>query len=293
MFNNRSIVYTGKFSLEGIDTIWIRERHRDIIFLHGEGEELEVREFGTTETEMIRVEQRGSALCLEGGDDRPHLRLGIAGSFGSIGMVKGQRKIELTVPSGFQGQIYAESASGDISLGGMWTLWNLQVKTRSGDSSVGSVRAEHILIESTSGDIDVKEAWGSRQLFSVSGDICLEGGRGRLQAGTTSGDMAMGGMDTWTELESVSGDIGAKFAGITQPVKITTVSGDMDIKIPDDSNVSIEGRTINGDIVAHLGGAQISTLNEHSVSARMGSGSSENTPVMDIQSVSGDICVIN
>ncbi len=67
MFTSSDVVYTGNFSLEGIETIWVRETFRDIVFLHGDGEELLVKEYGNQDTELMRVEQRGTALCFEGG----------------------------------------------------------------------------------------------------------------------------------------------------------------------------------------------------------------------------------
>ena len=288
MFVKQDVVYTGKFSLEGIETIWVREGFRDIVFLHGDGEELIVKEYGNSDTELARAEQRGTALCFEG-SGKPLAYVDIAGIFTTVG----KHKIELTIPSGFKGQIYGESKSGDIFLGGTWELQNLQMKTASGDIGIGRVQAEHILIESASGDIDVEEAWGDRQLFSASGDICLKAGRGSLHVKTKSGDMEVSGLDAKTVLECLSGDIAADFEKVTQPVKITTVSGDADIRIAADSSVNIEGRTVSGDVSVRLPLAQIRSKSEKHVLAHMGSGAIEDTPIMDISSVSGDVCVSN
>ncbi len=290
MFTSNDVVYTGNFSLEGIETIWVKDTYRDIVFLHGDGEELTVKEYGDSDTELMKVEQRGTALCFEG-RGKALLSVSVSGIFG--GMATGQHKIELLIPSGFAGQIYVESKSGDISMSDIWELRNLQMKTASGDAGVGRVRAEHILIESLSGDIDVEEAWGDRQLFSASGDICLKSGRGNLYVKTKSGDVAVGGLDAKTVLESISGDIAAGFAAVTQPVKITTVSGDTDVKIAADSSVNIEARTVSGDISVQLPSAQINQRSGHYVLAHMGSSAVENTPVMDIGSVSGDVRVGN
>ena len=49
MFTSSDVVYTGNFSLEGIETIWVRETFRDIVFLHGDGEELLVKEYRSEE----------------------------------------------------------------------------------------------------------------------------------------------------------------------------------------------------------------------------------------------------
>ena len=290
MFVKHDVVYTGNFSLEGIDTIWVKESFRNIVFLQGDGEELIVKEYGNSETELMRAEQRGTALCFEG-NGKPLVYVGIRGFDFSSGVSVGYHKIELTIPSGFKGQIYGESKSGDVFLEDTWELQNLQIKTASGDINVGRIRAEHILIESASGDICVEEAWGDRQLFSASGDICLKEGRGNLHAKTKSGDMEVGGLNAETVLESISGDIAAGFVAVTQPVKITTVSGDADIKIAADSSVNIEGKTVSGDVSVYLPLAQIISKSEKHVLAHMGSSAVENTPVMYISSVSGDICI--
>lgn len=289
MFVNNHIVYTGNFSLEGIDTIWVKEGFRDIVFLHGDGEELIVREYGNSETELMRAEQRGTALCFEGSGE-PQVYVKIAGIAFSNG-AKAGHKIELTVPSCFKGQIYAETKRGDVFLGGTWELQNLQIKTASGDSNIGRVRAEHILADSISGDIYAEEVWGDRQLFSISGDICLKEGKGNLHIKTKSGDIEAGGLNAETILESISGDIAAGFATVTQPVKITTVSGDTDVKIAVDSSVNIEAKAVSGDVSVCLPLAQISNRSQNHVLAHMGNSAVENTPVMYISSVSGDICV--
>lgn len=290
MFVNHDVVYTGNFSLEGIDTIWVKESFRNIVFLHGDGEELIVKEYGNSETELMRAEQRGTALCFEG-NGKPLVYVGICGIGFSSGVKVGHHKIELTIPSSFKGQIYGESESGDVFLEDIWELRNLQIKTAAGDTNVGRIRAEHILIESATGDICVEEAWGDRQLFSASGDICLKEGRGNLHVKTKSGDMEVRGLNAETVLESISGDIAAGFSTVTQPVKITTVSGDADIKIAADSSVNIEAKTVSGDVSVYLPLAQISSRSEKHVLAHMGNSAVENTPVMYISSVSGDICM--
>lgn len=292
MFTSQDVIYTGSFSLEGIETIWVKETFRDIVLLHGGGEELIVKEYGNPDTELMRAEQRGTALCFEG-RGKALISVSVSSIFCNWGITTGQHKIELLIPAGYKGQIYAESKSGDISMEDVWELQNLQIKTASGDADIGRVRAEHILIESLSGDIDVEEAWGDRQFLSASGDICLKSGRGGLYVKTKSGDMDVNGLDAETLLESISGDISADFAVVTQPVKITTVSGDAFVKIAADSCVSIEARTVSGEISLALPSAQIYNKSNGHVLAQMGSCAAENTPVMDVGAVSGDVCVSN
>lgn len=286
-FGGDDVVYTGKFALDGIKTIWVRSSFHDICFFHTKETELVIKEYGSDGN--AKVERRGEdTLCFDKSDEKHHFWIGRGISIGVF------CKIEMYVPESFRGQIYAESGSGDIVFDSAWSVLNLQIKTHSGDISIKNVKAEHILVESESGDVDVEEAWGDRQIFTHSGDICVAGGTGCMHAKTKSGDMDISGLDAGTKIGSVSGDICAGFRTVNGQVEISTTSGDIDVKIAADSCFGLEAKTVSGDISPHLERMQTGTRGEHYVSAWTGSGMDrQGAPSMHVSSVSGDISLHN
>lgn len=272
------------YSLEGIDTVWVQGCAQDIVFLYGNNAELEIREVMASGASGVQAERKGSALCLYGDRDdvKPFLHRGHL-------TITESEKIELKLPESFRGQVYVENFSGDIRLPGMWDMQNFQVKTKSGDIALGCVRAEHLLLESVSGDIDIKQAIGDTQIYSTSGDIYLEKGNGRLHASTVSGDINAGGMSAKTILESKSGDIEAEFLKITETVKIDSISGDVDIKITAGSCYTLMATAVSGDVDVHINSANIVSDNGHTCQARVGTDVSENSPLVQISTISGDI----
>ena len=276
------------YSLQGTDTIWICGCSQDIRFLHGRAqEELEIREIMWADASGIQAQQKGNALCLYADRDknaffhRGHLA------------ITESEQIELKLPEGFHGQIYAETFSGDIYLIGMWDIKNLQTKTKSGDISIDRVRAEHVLVECVSGDIDVEQAVGDLQLYSTSGDIYLEDGKGNLHGETVSGDINVAGLTAKTILASKSGDIEAGFDKITDVVEMQSISGDIEVAIARGNSYSIDAKTVSGDVNVYIDGVNMVSNNGHSCQARVGKENTDNSPMVQISTVSGDIDVMD
>ena len=276
------------YSLQGTDTIWIRGCSQDIRFLHGSArEELEIKEIMWADANGIEAQQKGNALCLYADRDkntffhRGHLA------------ITESEQIELKVPETFQGQIYAETFSGDVYLIGFWDVENLQMKTKSGDISIDSVRAEHILLESVSGDIDAEQAVGDLQLYSTSGDIYLKDGKGKVHAETVSGDINAAGLVGKTILASKSGDVEADFIKITDVVEMQNISGDVEVTIARGNSYNIAAKAVSGDVNVYLDAANMVSNNGHSCQVKVGQEATDNSPIVQISTVSGDIDVIN
>ncbi len=276
------------YSLQETDTIWIRGCSQDIRFLHGSTQgELEIREIMWADASGIQAEHRGSALCLYADRDK--------NTFfhrGHLAITESQQ-IELKLPEEFQGQIYAETFSGDVYLIGFWDIKNLQMKTKSGDISIGCVRAEHVLVESISGDIDVEQAVGDLQLYSTSGDIYLKDGKGKLHGETVSGDINAAGLVAKTILASKSGDIEVDFVKITDAIEMRSVSGDVEVTVARNNSYNVVANAVSGSVNVYLDAADMVSNSGHSYQARVGQNVTDNSPMVQISTVSGDIDVAN
>lgn len=287
MFGKTQMKGNRNFSLEGIRTIWVTGSFHDIIFFHG-GSELTLEEYLAPNTEIAHVEKRGDALYFEA-DMHPHVTLNLFSEGG------GSERMEFYVPAGFSGQIYAESASGDIDISGDWKIANLQLETASGDIEIGRIAAEHFLVETKSGDIDAEEVWGDRQFFSTSGDVEIGGGSGDIHVQTVSGDIDVAGLSGKTALETVSGDIDARFEKIAQDIEISSISGDLDIRMACGNSYRITAATTSGDLSVHVRDMNVLNENRRNIEAAVGVSSLNraDVPTLSASAVSGDISIFN
>jgi hypothetical protein len=96
-----------------------------------------------------------------------------------------------------------ESTSGDLEIRDL--VGALSLQTTSGDIEVHSAAAL-VSITTTSGNV-MASGLGRAQVRSVSGDVAVDAARGPLDVRTTSGDINLSGVTDSLGLWSVSGDI--------------------------------------------------------------------------------------
>ncbi len=162
-----------------------------------------------------------------------------------------------------------ETTSGDIYFDEI-DLKNLAVKTVSGDQTIYGGKTESIMINSTSGDIDISGILSPLEdiaIHSVSGDIKLKQlSFSKAYFKTVSGDIT-------------AFDVNPK----ANSIEIKTVSGDASISYSSQPSVHVEFSTVSGDI---------QTDGERHFSGKISSASFDigNKPksVLKFKSVSGD-----
>jgi hypothetical protein len=86
------------------------------------------------------------------------------------------------------------------------------------------------------------------RLGSVSGDIDVTGIRGIVRAASVSGDVIMKDVTGSASASSVSGSVDADLAGVdgAGAMKFSSVSGDVVVRIPRNSNADIEMSSLSG-----------------------------------------------
>lgn len=158
------------------------------------------------------------------------------------------------------------TASADVSVGGCSE--KAEVKTASGDITIGT--AKGVSLYSISGDINVKTISDNSMISTVSGEVMVEDSRNTnsLSVETTSGSIDVSKLST---------------KGLAQ---LKSVSGDVDVSLEKDTNLSININTLSGstDIV----GKEISPSGNFKRSVIVGSGGSG---TLEISTTSGDIGV--
>jgi Putative adhesin len=157
------------------------------------------------------------------------------------------------IVSGISAKISAKSVSGDITLDGV----------------TGSVDAKTV-----SGDLEARGIDGDVAFNSVSGDLTLAGGElGHLDARTVSG--------------RVTADIDLRDGG---GLKVTTVSGDVAVRLPADASARVDMRSTSGQVRSGFDGMSASPGPGPAVlSATLGSGAAG----LSLTSMTGDVTLLS
>jgi hypothetical protein len=165
----------------------------------------------------------------------------------------------------FAATVVVEQSSGDLEVDGL--TGDQRYRTASGDVRLGNVSGR-ISVESASGDVDIVAVGAADvTLRTMSGDVELRAGILRsLQATTTSGDLKLAG----------------RLAG-PGPFSIVSVSGDALLAPAGD--VRIEMATLSGDLHSDLGGRVENVRGRRTLTI----GSSG--PTVEFRSMSGDVTV--
>lgn len=178
----------------------------------------------------------------------------VALSRGTMHIVNGFNVCEVTVriPAYAIPHTKLMTTSGDIEVREV-ALADLQITSTSGDIEVELEEEENLSraeIRTTSGDIEAEFCADTAVVTSTSGDVELEGRVDDLTANTISGNIDVDAEVKIVRFKTVSGD--AQFAFQTdaiREVRGSTVSGDIDIDLPDGLGMmSIHTQTRSGDV---------------------------------------------
>jgi hypothetical protein len=215
--------------------------------------------------------------------------------FGSRGV-----RYRITVPSSGQADIHTASGEIDVEgLGGAVSLASVSGDVRAGDLGGG------LTVGTTSGDVELHDIAGKLDVQSISGDIKLENGKiDGATVGTTSGEVQLDGVAGALKLTSVSGDIhvraardgqldvsttsgeiayeGSLASGSTN--KVDTISGDVNLRLPDASGFRLDASTVSGDVGSEFELRDGATA-RRSLSGVAGDGSA----ALTVSTTSGDI----
>jgi hypothetical protein len=152
-----------------------------------------------------------------------------------------------------------------------------------------STRYQFDRLSTASGDISVKDIVGGLKINSASGDVIVDHAQGDVQASTASGDVSVKGIQGTVNANSASGDVEVEIVKLegTSQLKVSTASGDVNLRLPPNPDVEIDMSTVSGSLHTDFP-IEVHTP-EHgpgqSAHGRMGSGTFE----LKATTVSGDI----
>ncbi len=203
--------------------------------------------------------------------------------------------------------IEVTTASGDVRLGRV--SGNLKCGTASGYVKVEEVSAETIEVTTASGDvridrasgnlqcgtasgnITVKAGAGERDLSTASGDISVEGMNGRFSVNTLSGEVRISGESGQGDIETASGDVRLALEELAGSSSVTAASGEVQVRLPEDSAFSFQAESGSGDIDTFFDDALRFSKKGNNAEGVVNGNAAEIT--LKIKTASGDIRVVS
>jgi len=141
-------------------------------------------------------------------------------------------------------------------------------------------------MESVSGDLHLPDITCARLVVSsVSGNIA--GGSAAAETAevkSTSGDIQFSGITGCISMRTVSGNISVTIAEISDRIELQSISGDIELDIPQESSISMMFSTVSGDFSSEIP-IETSQSQKNTLTGLLGSGE---FPVQ-IESTSGNL----
>jgi len=167
-------------------------------------------------------------------------------------------------------------------------LEEFKINIVSGDVIMEDITAAEFYLETVSGDIKIQELMAEKiRIGSTSGDIVLKEYAGNIDVGTISGNISLigGGDNEDIDVSAVSGDILIDQDSVSD-MNIESTSGDVRIKLPEDSQFYLDISTVSGDIKYDFA-MKISSSGRRELEGTAGDGGDR----IMINTVSGDVAV--
>jgi DUF4097 and DUF4098 domain-containing protein YvlB len=174
--------------------------------------------------------------------------------------------VDIALPSA---DVSAQAVSGSLG-----------VKTASGDLDVDTVGG-HVKVRSVSGDVSIDTLNDDASLTLVSGDVSITTANDHVDATSVSGDVTIIDANAGASVKSTSGDVTVRRAW-SGTIRVATVSGDVAVGIPPGRGVSVDARSMSGDLSSEI-----------DLDDDRGSDSGDGTVVrVTAHSVSGDVEIL-
>ncbi len=184
-------------------------------------------------------------------------------------------------------QLDATTVSGELTLAG--PVERVKLTSISGEL-VMKGSAGRMALKTISGDIEIKTATGDLTAGTVSGEIKGGSISGKLiELQTVSGDIVLDGLSSeQVRVKTVSGDItlGCRLSPVGT-VKIATVSGDAELRLPAGAGFTAALKSRSGDLSTDFDKAEKESQGVRT-RVKVGSGEAE----IEMASLSGDLKII-
>jgi len=158
--------------------------------------------------------------------------------------------LDVYIPQDYTGNINIDAVSADVDISNL-DINNFQCKTVSGDLQIKSLGSDNLTLKTTSGEVNIMDFTGN------------------------------------LEADSVSGDINARYRIFDNNIDVKTISGKVEIDLPQNAEFYLKTNTVSGEVVAKFPITIISFNKMNQLEGTVGTG--DNSIIID--TVSGDIYI--
>lgn len=246
MNDNTKLVYSKEYDVNSFNKFNFDLSSADLDVIYSENNNIKL-ELYEREENNVSVNEDGNTLEVNFSKNRSIC----------FGICYSSKRAKLYLPKDFKGNLDVNSSSGDISMDDYSNISG-NIKSTSGNIDIRGI--EMATVRSTSGDINVNNA-NSLDVSSTSGELIL-GSIPTLKFETTSGDVSVREVNEITgrttsgeveinnvngriDINTTSGDVEIKYALLNKNSNISTVSGEVDIRLNEAVNVDVN--TVSGD----------------------------------------------
>lgn len=204
--------------------------------------------------------------------------------------VEGRVSLDLT-----SGNSDLSDIKGDVLLDG--TSGDLKITKVTGDLLVDNTSG-HVTATDIGGDVEIDKTSGAITLAQVGGDLFLDGTScdveaqavgGDAEIDLTSGDVMIVGLRGGIRHEGTSGDLHIEFEErLEESCTIATISGDVELVVPEGSKMSLDLQTLSGGISAKISHMEISEVSNNTLKAIVAGGG----PIVSVETTSGSIRIM-
>ncbi len=226
------LLFTKTYNIEDISKIKTDLKSYDIEFKAANDNNFKVEVYGNEKNKdnvkininnnTLNIDQKGSSIC--------------------FGFCYSDNVVVIYVPESFNKELDIHTISGDIDV--YVDTLKVNLKTTSGDIKMQNV--EYASINTTSGNVKLEEA-KEANINTVSGDVRVSSSE-NIDIKTTSGDITILEVTKRIYLNSTSGDVTVQDFTINSDSKVHTVSGEVNINLRNEANISAETRSGDKDI---------------------------------------------
>ena len=156
--------------------------------------------------------------------------------------------LDVYIPQDYTGNINIDAVSADVDISNL-DINNFQCKTVSGDLKIKSLGSDNLTLKTTSGEVNIMDFTGN------------------------------------LEADLVSGDINVRYRIFDNNIDVKTISGKVEIDLPQNAEFYLKTNTVSGEVVAKFPITIISFNKMNQLEGTVGTG--DNSIIID--TVSGDI----
>ncbi len=156
--------------------------------------------------------------------------------------------VSLTIPVRAWESIRVSTGSGDVDIGYDLEVGSLAVTTASGDIDCRVKSCQQVEISTASGDVSLEGNAAALRIETASGDVELDGPVGQAEIKTASGDVELSGSVWKARVKCMSGDIRLESMTLPEAMDLSSKSGDIEVRIPDNGPFKVNASSVSGTV---------------------------------------------